>query len=59
MNKLRYRGQTYFLSHQQIPTIASGNTACYRGHKYDLHVPVAIDLKRHVIKRAQLFNYKF
>ena len=31
---MKYRGQDYSGSQQQISTIASKNTACYRGRKY-------------------------
>ena len=38
--KLRFLGKTYFQSQQQIPTIASKTTACYRGQKYNVPMPV-------------------
>ena len=40
--KLRFLGQAYFQFRQQIPSIASKNIVCYRGHKYNLRVPMAI-----------------
>ena len=43
MNTLRFRGIPYFQSDRDIPTISSKNIACYRGHKYNLREPVAID----------------
>ena len=39
--KLRFLGQTYSLSQQQMPTIPSGNKACFRGQQYNLRLPVA------------------
>lgn len=39
--KLRFLGQAYFKLQPQIPSVPSKNTACYRGRKYSLHVPVA------------------
>lgn len=39
--KLRFLGQTYSLSSQQIPTVASDEKACFRGQQYNLRVPVA------------------
>ena len=36
MNKLRFRGISYFQRDRYIATISSKNTACYRGHKYSL-----------------------
>ena len=44
--KLRFLGQIYSQFQQQIPTIASENTACYRGQQYNLSVPVAISPSR-------------
>ena len=41
MKELRYRGQPYSQSHQQISTIASGYTACYRGQSYNTRLQVA------------------
>ena len=39
--KLHFLGQTYSLPQQQMPTIPSDNTACFRGQQYNLRVPVA------------------
>ena len=39
--KLRFLGQRYSQSQQQIATIPSEDTACYRGQRYNLRVPVA------------------
>lgn len=39
--KLRFLGQTYSLSSQQMPTVASENQACFRGQRYSLRIPVA------------------
>lgn len=39
--KLRFLGQTYSLSQQQMPTISCDRQACFRGRQYNLRVPVA------------------
>ena len=38
--KLRFLGQVYSQLQQNVLTIASKNTACFRGKKYNLRVPV-------------------
>ena len=38
--KLRFLGQTYSLFSQQMPAIASGEKACFRGQEYNLRLPV-------------------
>ena len=38
--ELRYRGQTYPQSPQQISTIPSKNKGCYRGQQYNPPEPV-------------------
>ena len=38
--KLRFLGQTYSLSSQPMPTVASKNKACFRGQQYNLRIPV-------------------
>jgi hypothetical protein len=44
--KLNFMGQSYSLLQQQVATIASENTACFRGQRYKLRVPVAISQVR-------------
>ena len=44
--KLNFMGQSYSLSQPQLTTIASENTACYRGQLYNLRVPVTISKGR-------------
>ena len=44
--KLRFLGQTYSLSQQQILTTPSENIACFRGQKYNLPVPVTTPSER-------------
>lgn len=44
--KLRFLGQSYSQSHQQIATIASEYTACYRGQRYNLRMLVATEKSR-------------
>ena len=41
--ELHFLGQTCPLFPKQILTIPSENTACYRGHKYNLRVPMMIN----------------
>ena len=38
--KLRFLGQTYSTSNNQIKTETSQETACFRGQSYNLHRPV-------------------
>ena len=41
--ELRFLGQAYSKLHQDISTITLKKTACFRGRKYDLRVPVITD----------------
>ena len=41
--ELRYRGQPYSQFPQQVPTIPSKKTLCYRGCKYNPHEPMVIN----------------
>ncbi len=58
--KLRFLGKTYFQSQQQIPTIASETTACYRGQRYNLPVPVeTYQLRsRESLTSAVIYKYR-
>ena len=40
---MKYRGQDYSQSQQQVPTIPSKEVLCYRGRKYYPREPVAIN----------------
>ena len=57
--KLRFLGQTYSQSRQQIPTIASENTACYRRQQYNLRVPVTISQSRSRPTQMSAVVYKY
>ena len=57
--KLRFLGKLYSQFQQQVPTISSKNTACYRGHKYDLRVPVAIDQPQTPDSQMSAIIYKY
>ena len=57
--ELHFLGQAYSQSQKHILTIASGNTACYRGRKYDLRVPVAIDQPQTPDSQMSAVVYKY
>ena len=38
--KLRFLGQAYCASNNQVETVASENTACFRGRRYTIRRPV-------------------
>ena len=50
--KLRFLGQTYFPS-RQIPTVASGDKACYRGQQYNRRLPV-VNINTQPVESAQV-----
>lgn len=57
--KLRFLGQTYFQFRQQMTTIVSEKTACYRGQQYNLRVPVAISQSRSRPTQMSAVIYKY
>ena len=38
--QLRFLGQTYSANSQEVTTVATQQTACFKGQKYQLRVPV-------------------
>ncbi|MBE9046937.1 DUF4278 domain-containing protein [Pleurocapsales cyanobacterium LEGE 10410] len=50
--ELRFLGRAYNTSPQQISTIPSEHTACFRGQRYSLRVPVASTKSQ--LERSQL-----
>ena len=38
--KLQFKGQTYFKANTQVQTVSTDRTACFRGQKYQIRVPV-------------------
>ena len=50
--KLRFLGQIYSQFQKHILTVASEQTASYRGHQYNLRVPVAT--KRYSVPDSQM-----
>ena len=38
--KLQFKGQTYFTANSQVKTVSTENTACFRGQKYQIRIPV-------------------
>lgn len=56
--KLQFLGQTYAQSQPNILTIASDNTACYRGRKYDLRKSVTAG-RSPTLSRMSAAIYKY
>ncbi|MFM2310957.1 MAG: hypothetical protein RLZZ04_233 [Cyanobacteriota bacterium] len=57
--KLRFLGQAYSQSQKHILTIASEDTACYRGHKYHLRKLVAINQPQTPDSQMSAVIYKY
>ena len=57
--KLRFLGRTYFQFPQQIATIPSENTACYRRQQYNPRMPVLISQRRSPGSQMSAVVYKY
>ena len=44
--ELRFMGRTYFASSTKVQTVASEQTACFKGQRYNLRVPVQTSPQR-------------
>ena len=56
---LRFLGRTYFKFQKRIETIASEDTACYRGQRYNLRAPVAIEKPKTSGSQMSIIIYKY
>lgn len=56
--KLQFRGQTYFTTDTEVKTVPTEHTACFRGQKYQIRVPVMPDNSQKSQISASIRKYR-
>lgn len=56
--ELQFRGQSYFTPNNRVETVATEHTACYRGQKYQVRVPVMPNTTEEYQLKASIRKYR-
>lgn len=56
--ELKFKGQTYLTSNNQVKTVATKHTACYRGQRYQIRVPIMPNTSEEYQLKASMRKYR-
>ena len=56
--KLQFKGQTYLAANTKVETVPTEHTACFRGQKYQIRVPVMLHNSEKCQLSASIRKYR-